>query len=397
MRKFLADHKQWVSFLKVSIGVFLIIRLISSLVLLIGIIHPPGVSPFETYANSSIQELEKNGFFSKYFLSPWFRWDTVHYVGIAENGYDSQPLYTVWPPLYPILIKIFSTLFKPSLLAAMVASNLFLIIAITLFLKLITDLFNEKIAKECLFFLLLFPTSLYLIAPYTESIFLALSLTVIYASIKKKWLLAGIVSGLAAITRVQGIFLIFPIVIEGVQTYSFTKDKKAFLKFIPATFFAPLTYGIYCIYVRFGLQSDWPWVSLNTFWGQHFGMPWEGIIGNITALFGRNLTPESTLPFIKFLTVVVTIYSVFFLIKISKKIPLSIAVFSWVNLLLVLSKVDDQSLMISTMRYLLPIFPIFIGQAMIMTKKWEKVLYFIYGVGINIAFLILNYWWIWVA
>jgi len=260
MRQFLIDHKQWISLLKLSIGVFLIIRLISSLVLLIGIVQPTTVVPNDSYALSTNQELENSKLLVKRLISPWFRWDTVHYLGISENGYDSQPLYTAWPPFYPILIKIFSTIFKPPLLAAMVVSNLFLIIAITLFLKLITELFNETIAKDSLFFLLLFPTSIYLIAPYTESIFLALSLAVIYASIKKKWLLAGILSGLAAITRVQGIFLIFPILIEGVQTYFFAKDKKVFLKFIPATFFAPLTYGIYCIYVRFGLQSDWPWV-----------------------------------------------------------------------------------------------------------------------------------------
>ncbi|MHB8134703.1 MAG: mannosyltransferase family protein [Anaerolineaceae bacterium] len=391
------DHKQWVSFLKISISLFLVIRLISSLVLLIRIVQPTTAVPNDPFTFSTIQELENSHLFVKLFISPWFRWDAVHYVGIAENGYDSQPLYSVWPPLYPFLIKTFSIIFKPPLLAAIIVSNLFLIFAITLFLKLITELFNETKAKKSLFFLLLFPTSIYLIAPYTESIFLALSLAVIYASIKKKWLLAGILSGFAAITRVQGVFLILPILIEGVQTYFADKDKKVFLKFIPALFFSPLTYGIYCLYVRFGLQSDWPWVSLKTFWGQHFGMPWEGIIGNITALFGRNLAPEATLPFIKFLTVIVTLFSVFFLLKISKKMPLSIAVYSWVNLFLVLSKVDDQSLMISTMRYLLPIFPIFIGQAMVMTKKWEKVLYFIFGVGINIAFLILNYWWIWIA
>ena len=32
-----------------------------------------------------------------------------------------------------------------------------------------------------------------------------------------------------------------------------------------------------------------------------------------------------------------------------------------------------------------------------MNKKWLKVTYFAFGLGVNIIFIVFNYWWIWVA
>ncbi len=262
---------------------------------------------------------------------------------------------------------------------------------------MVTEFFDESFAKTSLFYLILFPTSFYLIAPYTESIFLALSLVVIYFSLKRNWLIAGIVCGIAALTRVQGLLLIIPILVEGFIAYKKSRDKKIILRLILAILFAPMTYGIYCLYVRYGLLADWPWTTLSSFWGQHFGWPWEGIIGNLSALFDNDTDIDVTMPIIKLLTVIVTLFAIFFCYKARRKLPLSISIYSFAVMILALCKVDNQSLMVSTMRYLLPVFPIFIGQAMVMDKKWMKILYFAFGVGVNLVFIIFNYWWIWVA
>jgi Gpi18-like mannosyltransferase len=395
---FCRKYKQWLNLIRTALLVYLCLRLFYSLVLLIGLIKPVILIPNEAYTAQTLQNLVSGNAFEKYFLSPWFRWDTVNYLGIAENGYSYLESYTVWPPLYPFLIKIFSYIFKPPLFAAIIVSNFFLIISIILFLKLFSELFGESVAKESLFYLFLFPTSFYLLAPYTESIFLALSLALMYAAIKKKWLIAGVLGGFAALTRVQGILLVIPALVEGVLAFAASKDRKTILQFLPAALFAPLTYGLYCLYVRFGLMAEWPWVSLNTFWGQRFAWPWEGIIGNLSVLLGTVTDVYAvTHPLVHLVTVIVTVYSIFFFAKAWKKMPLSISLYSLAAILLVLCKVDSQSFMVSTMRYLLPIFPIFIGQAMLMNKKWLKVTYFAFGLGVNIIFIVFNYWWIWVA
>jgi len=214
---------------------------------------------------------------------------------------------------------------------------------------------------------------------------------------KKEWLFAGLLSAFAALTRVQGVLLVLPIFIEGMQVYFSKRDKKQLLQFLPATFLAPFAYGLFSLYVRFGLQNPLPWVSLRAHWGQYFAWPWEGFVGTITALFGRKIEYNVTLDFVKVLSVISIIVSLFFLVKISKKLPLSIITFSWVNFFLVISKVDNQNILISTMRYLLVIFPIFIGQALSIDKKWHQYVLLLLGLSLNIALLILSTWGLWVA
>src|SRR5215216_42523 len=41
-------------------------------------------------------------------LGSWLRWDTNCYLLIAETGYTVHAGLTVWPPLYPLLIRLFS-------------------------------------------------------------------------------------------------------------------------------------------------------------------------------------------------------------------------------------------------------------------------------------------------
>jgi len=390
--------KEWKTYLKSALITFVIIRFISSLVIMILIlIRPTYIQPMDVNTINSFPSIQSENIFTELFLTPWLRWDTVHYIGIAEFGYGGQELLSVWPPLYPFLLKAFSIIFQPPILAAIIVSNLFFITAIILFLKLVSETFDENIAKKSIYCLLLFPASFFLIAPYTESLFLTLSIAVFYLSRKKEWLFAGLLSAFAALTRVQGVLLVLPIFIEGMQVYFSKRDKKQLLQFLPATLLAPFAYGLFSLYVRFGLQNPLPWVSLRAHWGQYFAWPWEGFVGTITALFGRKIEYNVTLDFVKVLSVISIIVSLFFLVKISKKLPLSIITFSWVNFFLVISKVDNQNILISTMRYLLVIFPIFIGQALSIDKKWHQYVLLLLGLSLNIALLILSTWGLWVA
>ncbi len=119
----LGKHHHLIRMIIYSVSLFLCIRIISSLILLIGTMQPPTVIPNDIYAYQASLKLENSNTFTRYFISPWFRWDTVNYLGIAENGYNNNPLYTVWPPFYPFLIKAFSIVFKPPLFAAIIINQ----------------------------------------------------------------------------------------------------------------------------------------------------------------------------------------------------------------------------------------------------------------------------------
>ena len=376
---------------------FLFLRIFTSTILLIGIFRPsPVISTIEITRNN-IEYLEQKSEFSKLIVAPWYRFDTAHYIEIADFGYDFDPVNSVWPPIYPFLIKIFGFIFKPTIVSALFVTNIFFILALFLLYLFIQDFFDEETAKKTLFFAVIFPTSFYFIAGYTESIFLFFSVAVFMLLKKKKWLWAGIISACAALTRVQGILLVIPIVIELWLEYFPKRDFKSFFTHIFSCSFAPFAYGLYSLYVFFGLRLDWPWNTLSNHWGQNFSWPWEGIVYTTSILLGMRVESYISPILVKILTIVLPIGAIFLLYKIRKMIPLSLSIYSWAMLFLVMGKVNYNIGFISTIRYLISIFPIFIGQALLFKHKYLKLSYFTVSLTTQIILLVFFYWWYWVA
>jgi len=376
---------------------FLFLRIFTSVILLIGIFQPSPVFSTVEITQNNIEFLEQKSEFSKLFLAPWYRWDTGHYIEIADFGYDFDSVLSVWPPLYPFLIKIVGFIFKPTIVAALFVSNIFFVIALFLLYLYVQGIYDEEIAQKTLFFAVIFPTSFYFVAGYTESIFLFFSVAVFLLIKKKKWVWAGIISALASLTRVQGILLVIPIFIELWLEYYPKKDFKAFFKHLISCTFAPFSYGLYSLYVFYGLKLNWPWVTLSSHWDQHFGWPWEGLIFTTSVLLGKQIESDITPILVKILTIVLPIGVIFLLYKIRKMIPLSLSIYCWAMLFLVMGKVDYNNGVVSTIRYLISIFPIFIGQALLFKNKYLKLSYFTISSIIQIILLVMFYWWYWVA
>ena len=64
----------------------------------------------------------------------WNRWDTSHYLNIAERGYSDtsigeRGLLIVFFPFYPLLIKLFAPVLQNYLFSALLVSNLSYVIA----------------------------------------------------------------------------------------------------------------------------------------------------------------------------------------------------------------------------------------------------------------------------
>jgi hypothetical protein len=87
----------------------------------------------------------------------------------------------------------------------------------------------------------------------------------------------------------------------------------------------------------------------------------------------------------------------FILWKIRKRIPISLSVYSWAMFLLIMGKIDDNNAIVSTSRYLLSIYPIFIGQAILIKNNYLKLSYFLISLITQLILLVLFYFWYWVA
>jgi hypothetical protein len=150
-------------------------------------------------------------------FAPLARFDTVSYLGIAQGGYDSVgPQGPAFFPLYPLLTYLLSGLAASpgaALLAATALSLAAFLGALYLLHRLVALDLGPELARPTLLLLAFFPTALFFSAPYTESLFLLVSVGAVYAARTGHWAWAGVLAGAASATRVPGIALFLPLTI----------------------------------------------------------------------------------------------------------------------------------------------------------------------------------------
>ncbi len=153
------------------------------------------------------------------WLYSFANFDGVHYLTIAQKGYFGTGLIQAFFPLFPLLITVLSKLGIKTIIAGLIISNLASFLFLVIWFSILKKMRSEKFAYFSLAIILSFPTSFFLVSFYNESLFLCLILAVFYLSKKQKWILAGLLAGLASATRVVGIFSILIILIEAWQHY----------------------------------------------------------------------------------------------------------------------------------------------------------------------------------
>lgn len=142
-------------------------------------------------------------------ISLWVRWDAYRYIGLAIRGYFNPvvPGDTVFYPLLPLLIRWLGQFFQMDYtVAGLLVSTLASITTFALLFQLAQEYFGQQTARWSVIALAIYPTSLFLTGPYTESLFLAFTLAAFLLARRRQWLLAGAMGALASLTRGPGVF-----------------------------------------------------------------------------------------------------------------------------------------------------------------------------------------------
>src|SRR5208337_1787294 len=205
-------------------------------------------------------------------------WDAPHYVAIAKNGYvntGDAANFIVFFPLYPILIRLFTVDFSYINLSALIVSNVCSLVAFSYLYKIAKLEFDDKVAVKAVLFLSVFPTAYFLSAPYTEGLFFALLIASIYYARLGKWQFAGLISFLAALTRIEGLLLLPVLLVEYFHQKGW-KPKKTDLNIL----WIFLTLAGSLIYLNINYQitgNPFTFISKQaTHWDVKFG-PWTGL------------------------------------------------------------------------------------------------------------------------
>ena len=206
-------------------------------------------------------------------LAVWGRWDAVHYLDIATNGYHGTDL--AFFPLLPLLIGLLGSVIGNHLIAGLVISNVALFFALLFLYKLVEHEFDRAVARRAIFYISIFPTAIFFSAVYTESLFLMLTVASFYYMRERRWWLAGAIGFLAALTRVEGVLLAVPFAIEWWSAHR--ENPVAGLRNLVPLALIPLGLVTFMTYLWI-LNGDPLYFShIQSHWNRELAAPWTSI------------------------------------------------------------------------------------------------------------------------
>ena len=361
----------------------------------------------------------KSDLFSQWLVNPWFQWDTVSYFKIAMSGY-SPDASIAFMPLYPLLIRFATPLFGGNyLLAALLLSTLFCFITLVLLFELLVELYQgspgfavkrsgfggasvrthartpksgyllrkfrkslyqEQLARKVVMLFIAFPTAFYLLAGYTESLFMMLLLAFWILARKRRWGWAALLAGLATLARLQAVVLapvmLWMMLVSLVEEPAsnligqlrqvlalFTTHRKKIVssgyKFAWLATLTPVAVAM--LYQAWLYNSGLGVISsaLEKYWLLETVMPWEGLI----LFFKRLLVME-------FIYMDWVDLALFVIILVASVIGLRLldpafSLYVWLTLAVLLTRGTPPHLLASYSRYFIALFPLFILPALI--------------------------------
>ncbi len=223
---------------------------------------------------------------SNLLLAVWGRWDAVHYIDVATYGYHGTDM--AFFPLYPLLIAGIGSLIGNHLVAGLIVSNAALFFGLLFLYKLVEHEFDRGVARRAIFYISIFPTAVFFSAVYTESLFFMLTVASFYYMRERRWWLAGGIGLFAALTRVEGVLLIVPFVIEWVMANrELLRDpfdperskalRDALVNLLPLVLVC-VGLGLYMGYL-WVLNGDPMYFShVQIHWNRHLAAPWTSVI-----------------------------------------------------------------------------------------------------------------------
>jgi hypothetical protein len=200
------------------------------------------------------------------------RWDGRWYRMVARGGYllvpgrQSDPAFF---PLYPILLRIVHGAGVGWGVAGPLVSNLALLLGLGLFFALTRELFGTRLARRSTIYLAIFPLSYVFSMSYPESVVLVLLTAAPLAALRRRWWLATVCAGAAALARPEGLFLVFPladIAWRQRPTLS-TAQRGAALAAVLAPVAALMSYSLYLDTI---LHDPLAWSQAERAWGRQF-------------------------------------------------------------------------------------------------------------------------------
>ncbi|MBW3618721.1 MAG: hypothetical protein KY461_00615 [Actinobacteria bacterium] len=296
----------------------------------------------------------------------WRRWDADIYVKIAEHGYagaGAEPWSEAFLPGWPLVLRAVAALGVPHTVAALAMTTVATTVAVAFLMRLVdeeppppTDTgapSGGSAGRRAAVYLLVFPTAVFLVAGYSEALFLAGAIPAFREARRGRWSRVALPAAVAVATRWTGLFLLAGLAVElTLQLRRRPDDRTALLRRGPAALVAgalpAVAYAGWLAVVR-----DDPWYFLTAQregWGRAF-------VGPVDALRATLATWDGDYPSAILLTwrleVVAAVLGVVLLVELARRREWGYATYAGTTLAVLLT----SSWYYSVPRALLVLFP----------------------------------------
>ncbi|MDQ4149715.1 MAG: hypothetical protein M3164_07000 [Actinomycetota bacterium] len=306
------------------------------------------------------------GYLAHWFFSPargaptgsaleiWRRWDADILLRIATFGYvpEADPHPTAFFPAFPLLVRAVSVTSVSPVIAGLAINAAACLVAFAYLSHLAgRDLGSEDAGKRAVLYLAFFPTAVFLVAPYTEPVFLAGAIAAFSYARSGRWGWSALPAALAVGARVMGIALLAGLVVELLRQKGLTRRKAAAA--IGALVVGALPLVLYAFYLwRTRGNPVYFLVDQRLGWGRSFVGPVESFRATID---GSKWSGASTGFFIAMrLEVAAAVLGIAFTIWAAVRREFGYATFMGVTL----AALVTSSWYFSIPRVLLSLFPI---------------------------------------
>jgi hypothetical protein len=292
------------------------------------------------------------------FTDVWARWDSAFFLQIAEHGYDraSAAFYPLYPALVAVLGRVF---FGHYVVAGVVVSLAAALGSFLLLQRLAEERLGVDGSRRTVLYLALSPMALFLGAVYSESLYLLLALAAFVLAERGRFASAGVVTGLAILTRVAGLALLPALAVLAWRSRDRARAFAGLALSVPVAAIYPLV-----LWQQVG--DAWAFVHAQDPWHRHLsaagplGGIWDALTNWVPLGVDRSHAIAENIQALVFLVLLVGLA-----VLAWRRFGAAYGLFGAASLAIPLSLPSDRWPLLSVPRFGLVIFPVFLALAVL--------------------------------
>ena len=303
------------------------------------------------------------------------RWDAIGYLNLAGHGYTTAHS-TVLFPLYPLLVHLLTPPGGSLIVTGIVISLVAFAIGLALVHRLTRWQLGKRTADATVLLIAFGPFAFVFSAVYTASLMFAFIAGTFYLARQQRFVLASVVAACAALTHIEGVLLAAPVAVMYWKSLGCPRDPRALWSpSLPAIALPVVALGGFFTYLD--LQG-WGWLAPIT--NQNSVNAGRTLLGPPLVLFesvkdtifelGETLHANTLGSGVVFGPAVHNLFymavlaiAVIGLVSVWRRLPIEYALFGGLAILVFTSSAVAMEPLQGFDRYMLPIFPLWIGMA----------------------------------